>query len=166
MQTSYNGHENNEPPFTPPSVLAEKLLHILKNRKKETVALLVFFITLYRTDIIIPAPPPLPLIFILILPINLLHGHPYAPLVPSPSTHAAPIRPSPNTPERQQQCSFVCPNPSPSLLPSPLLHRPLPALPWMMPVGGDSGMPRQERRRRGRGAREGRREKYVGGGVH
>lgn len=58
---------------------------------------------------------------------------------PPPPTH--PIDP-PQNPVRQQQYSFVCPH-----LPPPVC--PL-ALTWKMLVGGDGGMSRQERQRRGR----------------
>lgn len=152
MQTSYNSRENNEPrPALSPR--RKTAAHIKKNRMKGTVAPLVF-ITLYRADII---PAPFPIVFILrfnLSPINLLLGHTLAPPVPPPSTHGAHPADPPQIPRRGgNSAPLFAPYTFPPLLllnppPPPPTHTP-PVLPWMMPVGGDSGMPRQEHRRRG-----------------
>lgn len=73
-------------------------------------------------------------------------GHTPAPSVPLHPRHIQPTLP--RTPARQQQSSFVC---SRRATPPPLPPRsfacPL-TLTWTTLVGGDGGMPRQERRSR------------------
>ena len=126
-------------------------------RVKKWLALLVLFITVKRADT--PAPLPFILISILNDKPSQSHSRPVCTPPPPPTSSSSLVSTLPKTPARQQQCSFVCTPPSPP----PSLSRsscPL-ALPRTMLVGGDGGMPRQERaRRKGReGMKDGGRER-------